>query len=231
MIYITGDTHGDFTKIDFFCKKMNTTKQDIIIILGDAGINYYLNEKDEKIKRHISNLPITLFCLHGNHEARPETISSYELSTFFGGQVYIEKSCPNIIFAKDAEIYDIEGKKTLVIGGAYSIDKDYRLTMGYKWFPDEQPTKELKNKCMDIVNSKKIDIILSHTGPKKFEPVECFLSFVDQTAVDKTTEEFLDKLEAVKNYNQWYFGHYHTDKKLLADNKEINILFNDIKEF
>ena len=51
MIYITGDTHGDFTKIDFFCKKMNTTKQDIIIILGDAGINYYLNEKDEKIKR------------------------------------------------------------------------------------------------------------------------------------------------------------------------------------
>ena len=55
MIYITGDTHGDFTRIDFFCKKMNTTKQDIIIILGDAGINYYLNEKDEKIKRHISN--------------------------------------------------------------------------------------------------------------------------------------------------------------------------------
>ena len=35
-------------------------------------------------------------------------------------------------------------KKLLVIGGAYSIDKDYRLTMGYKWFPDEQPTKELK---------------------------------------------------------------------------------------
>ena len=96
-------------------------------------------------------------------------------SNFFGGQVYIEKSYPNIIFAKDAEIYDIEGKKTLVIGGAYSIDKDYRLAMGYKWFPDEQPTKELKNKCMDIVNSKKIDIILSHTGPKKFEPVECFL--------------------------------------------------------
>ena len=82
MIYITGDTHGDFTKIDFFCKKMKTTKQDINITLGDAGSNYFLNKKDEKIKRHISNLPITLFCLHGNHEARPETISSYELSTF-----------------------------------------------------------------------------------------------------------------------------------------------------
>ena len=23
-----------------------------------------------------------------------------------------------------------------------------------------------------------------------------------------------DKLEAVKNYNQWYFGHYHVDKDI-----------------
>ncbi|WP_233520989.1 hypothetical protein [Thomasclavelia ramosa] len=131
-----------------------------------------------------------MFCVHGNHEARPEIISSYELSTFFGGQVYIEKSYPNIIFAKDAEIYDIEGEKTLVIGGAYSIDKDYRLTMGYRWFPDEQPTKELKNKCMDIVNSKKIDIILSHTGPKKFEPVECFFHLLTKLQSIKQQKSF-----------------------------------------
>lgn len=26
MIYITGDTHGDFTKIDFFCKKNENHK-------------------------------------------------------------------------------------------------------------------------------------------------------------------------------------------------------------
>lgn len=55
MIYITGDTHGDFSKIDFFCKKMKTTKQDIIIILGDAGINYFLNKKGKNKKTYFQS--------------------------------------------------------------------------------------------------------------------------------------------------------------------------------
>lgn len=40
MIYITGDTHGSFERIANFCKMMNTTEKDIMIILGDAEINY-----------------------------------------------------------------------------------------------------------------------------------------------------------------------------------------------
>lgn len=52
MIYITGDTHRDFNRIKEFCKKLNTTKDDIMIILGDAGINYYGNENgDVKLKK------------------------------------------------------------------------------------------------------------------------------------------------------------------------------------
>lgn len=30
--------------------------------------------------------------------------------------------------------------KTIVIGGAYSVDKFYRLSKGYNWFEDEQPS-------------------------------------------------------------------------------------------
>ena len=39
MIYVTGDTHGIFTRVDEFCRTNKTTKDDILIILGDAGIN------------------------------------------------------------------------------------------------------------------------------------------------------------------------------------------------
>ena len=34
MIYLTGDTHGLFTRIESFCEKMNTTHEDLLIILG-----------------------------------------------------------------------------------------------------------------------------------------------------------------------------------------------------
>ena len=40
-IYITGDTHGDFRRVAAFCDKVKSTKDDVLIILGDAGINYY----------------------------------------------------------------------------------------------------------------------------------------------------------------------------------------------
>ena len=46
MIYITGDTHRDFTRL----YNLNFTEDDILIILGDVGINYYLNEDDRKLK-------------------------------------------------------------------------------------------------------------------------------------------------------------------------------------
>ena len=40
MIFLTGDTHGSFKRIRDFCVKMQTTPEDILIILGDAGVNF-----------------------------------------------------------------------------------------------------------------------------------------------------------------------------------------------
>jgi len=41
MIYLTGDIHGDFSRIEQFCEENETTKEDVRIILGDAGINFF----------------------------------------------------------------------------------------------------------------------------------------------------------------------------------------------
>lgn len=40
-----------------------------MIILGDAGINYWLDMSDKELKGQLSGLDITFFCVHGNHEA------------------------------------------------------------------------------------------------------------------------------------------------------------------
>lgn len=133
MIYITGDTHGNFNRIKDFCRNNGTTKDDVLVILGDVGLNFYppTQHGTKKTKKQLSDLPITLFCIHGNHECRPEHIASYEIAERFGGIVYVENNYPNILFARDGEIYNIEGKKCLVIGGAYSVDK---YLSGYDWY-------------------------------------------------------------------------------------------------
>lgn len=60
------------------------------------------------------------------------------------GIVYCEPEFPNILFAKDGEIYDFDGNKAIAIGGAYSVDKEYRLIVGAHWFCDEHPSDTKK---------------------------------------------------------------------------------------
>lgn len=228
MFYLTGDTHGRFNRIEKFCRINNTTKDDVMIILGDAGINYYLGLKDELNKGVISHLPITLLCIHGNHEQRPYAIDSYEEVQWHGGIVYMEKQYPNILFAKDGEIYDLDGKKVMPIGGAYSIDKFYRLTQGYAWFDNEQPSEEIKEYVesqLEKVNWH-IDVVLSHTVPIQYEPVEEFIDGIDQSTVDKTTERWLGKIESRLAYDSWYAGHYHTSKEV----DKLVIMFEDYRD-
>lgn len=50
-IYITGDCHVDFRKLELFCQNYETTRDDVMIILGDAGINFDLGRWDENSKR------------------------------------------------------------------------------------------------------------------------------------------------------------------------------------
>ena len=82
MIYITGDKHGDFSEVYAFCCKNKTTRDDLMIVLGDAGINYYANEQDIYLKNSLLQYPMTFFCIHGNHEERPENIEGYKTKIF-----------------------------------------------------------------------------------------------------------------------------------------------------
>lgn len=216
MFYLTGDTHGDFQRIEEFCCENKTTHSDVMIILGDAGINYFGGERDYKTKWFLKNLPITFFCIHGNHEMRPRKITSYKERFFAGGTVWAEDEFPNILFAKDGEVFDFSNNKCLVIGGAYSVDKHYRLCHGYRWFDDEQPDNETKKAVEDRLKELgyTVDIILSHTCPKSYEPVEAFLPGLNQSMIDKSTEEWLEQIRQKTRFRKWYCGHWHISKKI-----------------
>lgn len=230
MIYITGDKHADFREVFYFCYANKTTLDDILIVLGDAGINYYANEKDNELKESLNKYyPITFFCIHGNHEERPENIKTYKTKRFHDGLVYYEEEYPNILFAKDGEVYNFNNHKALVIGGAYSVDKYFRLSKGYNWYESEQPNVETKNNVRTVLKrlNYKVEIILSHTCPYKYLPREMFLKGVDQSTVDNSIEYFLDEIEEKVNYNAWYCGHYHTDKRV----DKIIFMFHGIEKF
>ena len=228
MVYITGDIHGEVYRVSEMIEKYEITPNDIIVILGDVGMNYYGNKHgDRRNKKRLNNFGIPILCIHGNHEMRPETLITYREEPWMGGTVYFEEEFPNLFFAKDGEIYDLEGIKAIAIGGAYSVDKWYRLQRNIHWFPDEQPSVEIKTRVEKKLDDLgwQIDAVLTHTCPYGYIPREAFMSCVDQSTVDNSTELWLDTLEKKLNYKAWYCGHWHIEKRI----DKIHFLFESVE--
>ena len=205
-IFLTGDKHGDFFDLVKDADRYGFSDKDLLIILGDVGVNYFgtafFSRNDNHAKTQLSQLPCTILCVHGNHEL------------------------PTLIFAEDGARYHINDRDFLVIGGAYSVDKWYRLLRHMRWFQDEQLTLEEQEAIRQniIDHGRREDIILAHTCPMDHRPLECFLSGIDESTVDTTMEKFLQEITETTEYNQFFCGHWHTDKR---DGK-IRFLFHDI---
>ena len=217
MILVTGDINGEVQRVAETVVRFGLGSEDTIVLLGDVGMNYYGNKRgDRHRKKRLNQLGVTMLCIHGNHEMRPETIITYHEVQWRGGTVYVEDEFPNLLFAKDGEVYDIAGKKAIVIGGAYSVDKWYRLQRGLEWFPDEQPSVEIENRVEQKLDALgwKVDLVWTHTCPEKYTPREAFLSGINQASVDNSTERWLDSIEDRLEYDAWYCGHWHINKHI-----------------
>ena len=221
---ITGDTHGRVvSRIGNISRNYPDYEpsETAIIILGDAGINFYLNKSDKKNKAAINSLGYHIYCVRGNHEERPQKIPdmlvNYDKNV--QGLVYLEKEYPLIKYFQDGGIYRIKNHSCLVIGGAYSVDKYWRLQRAAAegssfsgWFEGELLTQEEMERIEFLTKEKEFDFILTHTCPTSFEPRDLFLDCVDQSTVDKSMEEFLEKIKNETDWKIWCFGHFHADR-------------------
>lgn len=145
-----------------------------------------------------------------------------------GGLVYKEEKYPNILFAKDGEIYDFNGKSVMPIGGAGTVNKDYRISHGLQWFASEQPDDTIKEFVEQQLEKSdwKIDIILSHTVRlRRSQPGFSNLER-NPITVDKGTEEWLQTIYDRLDFSEWYAGHYHVETESMG----IRIMFESFDE-
>lgn len=213
MIYITGDIHGNIEQVKAVLDKVNCKLDNIIIQLGDSGFNYYLDKKDKQFKDFIYNYDINWFVIRGNHDVNPIYNDGMLITQQYGNYGYIEKDYPNIFYAENGNVYNIQGNNFLVLGGAYSVDKWYRIDHGYKWFNDEQMSKDEIERFWQK-NITEVDTILSHTCPYENMPRHLFLTQIDQSTVDNSMEYFLHDVKKIVKYKNWFFGHFHSNEQI-----------------
>lgn len=238
MIYIIGDLHGNRQRLQDAIDSFENLDfgPNIVICAGDVGLEYgneYMVRKyaknEKKMKKMMQNSGYIWIIMRGNHDnCYYKDHVGQEGWVDVDHTLLYEAEFPHIFYIKDeGGVYMIEGLSFLMIPGAYSVDKYYRLEQGLSWNPDEQLTYDEENKLLDQLAkySYNVDYIVTHTYPLGIENKVkyLFMNKVSQDQVDKQMERFLEMIDQTVDYKHWYFGHLHDDKEI--DDKH-TLLYN-----
>ena len=225
MIYLTGDIHGDL--LGRISKKSCLRNHnpllvvgDILIVLGDFG-HVWSNESWNTIHyldKYLVERGIKVLSVIGNHE-NMNMIEQLPQVNLYGGLAYEVTS--NIHFLKHGSLFEIEGQKFAVFGGALSIDK-YRRVENKSWWSQEIPSKEIMQSFvdnLDSVNTEEYNL-LTHTT--NYEQIKLIL-WNDSPKLDDVAR-FLEFIKFQYNFKHHYFGHFHENRFY----KENTLLFDKI---
>lgn len=233
-VFIRGDTHGDYTWLSEWCAENETTTEDILIILGDNTLRFEgANKPREQMRKElVSKQPITILAVRGNHDRPFRNGLEWDVELtkcpFVADSdplMWYDNTYPNIWYFQDWGEYHICGRSFLIAGGAFSVDKEWRLLMHWTWYPEEQMTHEDWLNLFDWAHDRGFDFVLSHTCPFEWQPTDLFLKSIDQSKVDNTTERQLSYLASIISWHHWYFGHFHDNRDLAED---IHMLFDKV---
>lgn len=220
MIFVTGDLHGDQSRLVYSKWEKELTKDDYLIVCGDFGFIFDNDYSENCFLDDLEKRPYKLLFVDGNHE-NFDAIFQYPVEIWNGGKVHRIRN--NTFHLMRGQVFEIEGKTFFTMGGAYSIDK-YMREQGVSWWNQELPTNEEYEEA--ITNLKranmKVDYVITHTMPK--EMVLRLGKYPD--AHDMELTGFLEWVMYEVDFRHWYCGHWHEQKDLTEN---FTILFYDIK--
>lgn len=238
MIYITGDCHSDFHKFntESFPEQKEMTREDCVIICGDfGGVWDWQGESKHETwwLNWLEDRPFTTLFVDGNHE-NFERLAAYPEEEWNGGMVNAVR--PHVLHMKRGEVFTIAGCKIFTFGGARSHDIDagvfepddpvlrkrirwaeingkfYRINRR-TWWKEEMPgEEEMKHGIVQLQkHGNKVDYIVSHDCPSSTLAIlGCGMYAFNELNL------YLEKIRIATEYKRWFFGHYHTDQQVTA---------------
>ena len=223
-IYVIGDLHGDYDLIDAKlgdCHLTSTEKKDVLFVAGDAGFinSYETKESINKRAQHLNALPFIIIVVLGNHE-NYDIIEKLPVTCVFNGNCYKEDGV-DVYYAKNGQIFDIDGTKIFTYNGGLSIDKDQRIAYeqqyGVKfWWSQEVDLSSFDDAFKKYLNQK-IDFVITHDVPRSvFFKLTPFNPGRFKNNPCPLHDSF-EKIYSLKNFNHWYAGHYHPSYPVTID--------------
>lgn len=239
MVYITGDCHGDLERFNTrnFPEQKEMSKDDHVIIAGDFGA-IWNRDRENKEEKHVMDWleekPFTTLFVDGNHE-NFDRLYAYPAEEWRGGKVH--KIRPSVLHLMRGQIFEIGGRSIFTFGGASSHDIDggilepddpgfkkkkrrldrsgqlYRINH-VSWWRQEIPSgEEMEEGRKNLAaHGNSVDFIVTHCcSSGTMELLD------DERYQPDAVTEYLEEIRRTVKFRKWFFGHYHDNKNVTAD--------------
>ena len=231
MIYITGDTHGNYSrfKTEYFPQQEKLGRGDYMIVCGDFGVWDETAESNRSLD-WLNSLPFTTLFVDGNHE-NFDLLERFPQEEWNGGKVHRVRE--NILHLMRGQVFTICGTTFFTMGGAASHDiqdgildpdapdfeRKYKMLQrrnacfrvkGLTWWAEEMPSDEEYVEALTNLEKVgwRVDCILTHCCPTSMAK-----KISARSKADRLTD-FLEEVLLRCNFDFWFFGHYHDNQMI-----------------
>lgn len=173
-VLFAGDTHGNLAHLRYLLQVAEKERAHTLFVLGDFG--YWEHQQEgviflDKLNALAEKQGTVVYFLDGNHDNLGYLVERYDGVEHLNadGSIRIRDF---IIYMPRGLRWTWEGARFITLGGAYSVDKEYRLMLeakrrkpGTLWFPGEQMTD--LDMATILADTRPVDIMLAHDKPAK----------------------------------------------------------------
>lgn len=217
-IMIAGDTHANRTHLTYLFETALSQDVEKIFVVGDFGYwpRWAAGQRFLKLAEDLTIVyGIELYWLDGNHEDH-HAMKSFTPNN--DGFVKIHspyrtpKTDAKVFYAPRGHVWNWDGITFMSVGGAYSVDKDYR-EIGEDYFLEEVITDRDIERAIKNADGKQIDVMLTHDTPGVTDMLRSELWRIGREyKLDPDAEHNRSQLGRIVqsvNPKYLYHGHYH----------------------
>lgn len=214
-----GDTHADATFTANVLKAAKELDIHTVVQLGDFGFSFDKNQLASIgawLDRDETNL---FYWIDGNHDQHDYLDG---LTATHGKDKPIPHFHDRMLYCPRGSTWTIGGQTCMAMGGAYSIDKAYRV-LGKSYWSQEMITQD----DVDRVKGKHVDIMFTHDAPMTEYLEEWLRRFgykVDHNSADN--RHLLTQVVNEVRPEHLFHGHYHErydTNYILPDGEKVGI--------
>lgn len=191
-ICFAGDWHGNYPEAINVTTKAEQLGCKVILHVGDFGIwhhdDIFLNKLNKKLEKY----DMYLYFVDGNHENFDKL---YEIPLEEDGTRKIRSRIHHL---PRGYRWEWAGVSFLAVGGAASIDKDYRRK-GVSWWSQEIITEDDVEKAIE---GGKVDVLVSHDSP--------------EGAPNLVVDDVIGQMKAHRYWGEKVMTYCYKNRKMLA---------------